>query len=81
MRFVIVLSLFLAGCAVTGSPDNTAGAGCVEYRGRAAPGIAGAFYVRGDLTVHGCRCNATSEDLVREFAGWCAGEGEVIPVE
>lgn len=71
----VVLLLGLAGCA--SAPENQAGAGCIEYRGTAAPGIAGAGYVRGDLVVHGCRCNATSETLVLDFAHWCAGEGEV----
>lgn len=76
---LLVLALTVSGCAAVGAPDNTAGAGCVEYRGQAEPGIAGALYVDGLLDVHGCRCNATSEDLVRDFAHWCAGEGEVLP--
>lgn len=71
---LILLALLVSACAST--PENTAGTGCIEYRGTAAPGIMGAAYVEGSLAVHGCRCNATSEPLIELLSHWCNGEGE-----
>lgn len=74
---LVIALVALTACAAVGTPESTSGAGCVEYRGQAAPGIIGRPYVQGMLDVHGCRCNATSEDLVRDFSHWCEGQGDV----
>ncbi len=50
---ILILIMFLTGCASMTSPTNEIRV--TEFSGEAEPGIAGSLYVGGKMDVTGCR--------------------------